>query len=136
MMAMRYGDAIITSAAPAVRRRALSLCGGSSTMSWWLCLTTLTRMPRPASCATRYSSSVVLPLPDQPITPSTGAPFTSLRDTSVGNTLISDTIAHPAEIQDSRVGQQFFQHQSGRHFLAFVAQALVDQYQAVGRIGR
>jgi hypothetical protein len=41
----------------------------------------------------------------------------------------------PRIIHHGRFRQQLFQHQAGRDFFAFAAQRLVDQQQAVGRIG-
>ena len=108
-----------------MRRRALSLCGGSSSDVVVAVLDDIDAQPaaRPAappgiraawSCRCRTSR----PRP---------GPCPAARS-------VRDPVAGAPVIHDGRLGQQSFQHQSGRDFLAFVAQHLVDQQQAVGRI--
>src|SRR5471030_3272227 len=118
---------------------------------------TLTRKPRAANSVTRNSSSVVLPLPDGPITPNTvpacadvtccieltspplssrhytqqqSTPAAGRRDEDVNTRRGSDNLV----IEDGGAGQQLFQHETGRQLFAFMAQHLIDQQQPVGRI--
>src|SRR5471030_1378332 len=121
---------------------------------------TLTRKPRAANSVTRNSSSVVLPLPDGPITPNTvpacadvtccidqpSPPLLSRHYTQqqsasaapLSDALpfisIPDAVTITFVIEDGGPGQQLFQHETGRQLFAFVAQHFIDQQQAVGRI--